>query len=55
MLLEVGFSKVNIYWEEFEEDEDDPENEYLVGTGSYRKVTEVEQQESWLAYIVAEK
>ena len=55
MLIEAGFSKVNIYWEEFEEDEDDPDNEYLVGTGTYRKVTEAEQQESWLAYIVAEK
>lgn len=55
MLTEAGFSKVNVYWEEFEEDEDDPDNEYLVGTGTYRKVTEVEQQESWLAYIVAEK
>jgi len=55
MLIEAGFSKVNIYWEEFEIDSEDPDNEYLVGTGNYRKVTEVEQQESWLAYIVAEK
>lgn len=55
MLIDAGFSRVNVYWEEFEEDEDDPDNDYLVGTGNYRKVTEVEQQESWLAYIVAEK
>lgn len=54
LLKEAGFSKVHIYWEEFEED-DDPDNEYLTGTGEYRRVTEIEQQESWLAYIVAEK
>ncbi|MDH5544377.1 MAG: class I SAM-dependent methyltransferase [Gammaproteobacteria bacterium] len=55
ILLDAGFSKVNVYWEEFEEDDDDPDNDYLVGTGNFRKVTEVDQQESWLAYIVAEK
>ncbi|MDH5230415.1 MAG: class I SAM-dependent methyltransferase [Gammaproteobacteria bacterium] len=54
ILLEAGFSHVHIYWEEFAEDEDDPENDYLVGTGNYRAVTQVDQQESWLAYIVAE-
>lgn len=55
VLLEAGFSKVHVYWERFEEDEDDPDNDYLVGTGEYRAVTDIEQQESWLAYIVAEK
>ena len=53
LLLEVGFKSVQIFWEEFEED-GDPENEYMQGTGNYRAVTEVPQQESWLAYIVAE-
>ncbi|HFD32401.1 MAG TPA: class I SAM-dependent methyltransferase [Gammaproteobacteria bacterium] len=52
LLLEAGFSKVLVYWEEFEDDKD-PDNDYMVGTGNYRAVTEVPQQESWLAYIVA--
>ncbi len=54
LLLEAGFSKVHVYWEEFEEDEDDPDSDYLVGTGVYQEVTEVEQQESWLCYFVVE-
>jgi hypothetical protein len=55
LLREAGFSKVRVYWEEFTEDEDDPDSEYLVGTGEHRQVTTIAQQESWLAYIVAEK
>lgn len=55
VLLESGFKTVHIYWEQFEEDVDDPENEYMVGTGIYKEVKEVDQQESWLAYIVAAK
>lgn len=55
LLMEVGFSKVRVYWEQFEEDTDDPENDYLIGTGEYEEVTEVDQQESWVSYIVAEK
>jgi len=53
LLLEAGFSKVRIYWEEFEEDEDD--DEFMEGTGEYFEATEVENQESWMVYIVAEK
>ncbi|MDH3326826.1 MAG: class I SAM-dependent methyltransferase [Gammaproteobacteria bacterium] len=53
LLLEAGFKKVQIFWEEFIED-DDPDNDYMEGTGNYRAVTEIAQQESWLAYIVAE-
>jgi len=52
ILLEAGFSSVHIFWEEFIED-DDPKNEFMEGTGNYREVTCVDQQESWLAYIVA--
>ncbi len=53
LLSEAGFSAVHVYWEEFEEgDEDD---EYMVGTGRYREVTEVENQQSWIAYVFAEK
>jgi len=54
ILLEAGFSNVRVFWEGFEENEDDPDDDYLEGTGVYEEVTEVEQQEAWLAYIVAE-
>ena len=54
LLLEAGFSKVRFFWEEFEEDSD-PDEEYLQGTGNYVEVTEQEQQESWIVYIVAER
>ena len=53
LLEEAGFSKVRIFWEEFEEDDDD--DEFMEGTGEFYEVTEVENQESWQAYIVAEK
>ena len=53
LLLEAGFSKVRIFWEEFEEDDDD--EEFMEGTGEYYEATEVENQESWMVYIVAEK
>lgn len=53
ILEEAGFSKVRIYWEEFEEtDEDDDE---LEGTGEFHETSEEENQESWQAYIIAEK
>ena len=53
LLLEAGFSKVRIYWEEFEDDDDD--DDFMEGTGEFYEATEVENQESWQAYIVAEK
>jgi hypothetical protein len=53
LLTEAGFSKVRIFWEEFVEDEDDDEE--LEGTGEYFEQTDVENQESWVNYIVAEK
>jgi len=52
LLLEAGFSKVHVYWEEYADDDDD--DEYLEGTGNYIEVNEVEQQESWVSYIFAE-
>jgi len=52
LLLEAGFSKVHVYWEEYIDDDDD--DEYLEGTGNYKEVSEVEQQESWVSYIFAE-
>lgn len=54
LLTEAGFSKVRVYWEEFVDDEDEDSDE-LEGTGEYYEETEVEQQESWVNYVVAEK
>lgn len=51
LLIEAGFSSVHVYWEDFVEGKD--KGEYLIGTGNYREVTSVDQQESWLAYLVA--
>lgn len=53
LLIEAGFSRVHVYWEEYEDDGDE-DDEYMVGTGNYIEVTEVENQESWVSYIFAE-
>ena len=53
LLQEAGFSKVRVYWEEFVDDEDDEDE--MEGTGIYHDVSEAEQQESWVNYIVAER
>lgn len=53
LLEEAGFSKVRIYWERFEEADDDSDE--MEGTGEYYETDEAENQESWLVYIVAEK
>jgi hypothetical protein len=52
LLLEAGFSKVHVYWEEYQDDEDD--EGYLVANGNYIEVNEVENQESWVSYMCAE-
>ena len=53
LLEEAGYSKVRIYWERYEETDDDDDE--LEGTGEYYETNEVENQESWMVYIVAEK
>lgn len=58
LLLEAGFGEVKVYWETVEEEEDAEEDEdgelIMAGTGEYEEVCgEVENQESWLAYVVA--
>lgn len=59
LLHEVGFSDVKIYWEMVEEEEDEDEDEdedgdgMLRGTGEYEFREVVEQQDSWLVYVVA--
>jgi len=50
LLEEAGFAKVRIYWERYE----DTGDEELEGTGEYYETDEVENQESWMIYIVAE-
>ncbi len=52
LLIEAGFTKLHVFWEEFEDTGDD--SEYLEGTGRYVEVTEVENQESWICYLMAE-
>ena len=52
LLLEAGFSKVRIYWEEFEEEDDD--DDFMEATGNFFEAIEVENQESWQVYVVAE-
>lgn len=53
LLEEAGFSKSRVYWEKYEDTDDDDDE--LEGTGEYEEVFEVENQESWMIYIVAEK
>ena len=52
LLLEAGFSNTHVYWEEYVDDEDD--EEYMVSTGRYIEMDEVENQESWVSYLAAE-
>ena len=51
-LADAGFSQSRVYWEAMEEDPEDSDME--VGSGEYEDVTEepVENQASWLAYVV---
>jgi SAM-dependent methyltransferase len=52
LLKEVGFADVRLYWETLEDDPGD--DDMLRGSGEYEDVTHVavEQQESWLLYVV---
>lgn len=52
LMLEAGFSNVRVYWEKFIDSDDDDDE--LEGTGEYYEAMEVENQESWIIYIVAE-
>ena len=52
LMKEAGFSKVRVFWEEFVDSDDDDDE--MEGTGNYEEVTEPENQESWVNYIVAE-
>lgn len=52
VMEEVGFESVRVYWEETDEEDEDGE---LEGSGEYVEKVEVENQESWLVYVVGEK
>jgi SAM-dependent methyltransferase len=52
VLVEAGFSRVHVFWEQFEED---PEGgDELISTDEHIDTLEAENQEAWIAYIVAE-
>ena len=52
VLSEAGFSRVHVFWERFE---DDPEGgEEQISTGEYRETLKANNQQAWVAYIVAE-
>jgi hypothetical protein len=52
LMLAAGFRDVKFYFEKVDGDEDD---EFLTGTGEYVEHTEIENQEAWLAYVIALK
>jgi SAM-dependent methyltransferase len=52
VLMEAGFARVHVFWERFEEDPEGGED--LVGTGDYYETLAADNQEAWVAYIVAE-
>lgn len=47
ILEDVGFKNIHVYWEGTDEDGE--------GDGEFKRVTQGEDCESWVAYIVAEK
>ncbi len=48
LLLEAGFKKATVYWEGWDEDEEE-------GNGIFEPVEEGEADPAWIVYIVAEK
>jgi SAM-dependent methyltransferase len=52
LLMEAGFSRVHVLWEQFV---DDPEGgEDQITTGEYKDTLKADNQEAWISYIVAE-
>jgi SAM-dependent methyltransferase len=52
LLLAAGFRDIKFYFERVDGDEDD---EFLTGTGEFIARTEIDNQEAWLAYVIALK
>jgi hypothetical protein len=56
LLLEVGFSKVRVFWATVDEsDTANSDAEMIYGDGDYVELENVDQQYSWLVYVVGEK
>lgn len=57
LLKEAGFADTKIFWEQLEDDDGDDDEEMLYGSGEYEDMTgkDVEQQESFLVYVVGIK
>ena len=47
LLLEVGYSAAEVYWERWEDDEDEP-------SGEFERVEDPENTPGWVCYIVAD-
>lgn len=52
LLIAAGFRDVKFYFERVDGDEGD---EFLTGTGEFVARTEIDNQEAWLAYVIALK
>ena len=54
LLLEAGFSAVKVYWERMDEtDELDEDGDVIIeASGDFEEQTVVENQESWVCYVV---
>ncbi|MBL9099935.1 MAG: class I SAM-dependent methyltransferase [Myxococcales bacterium] len=52
LMLAAGFRDVKFYFEKVDGDEGD---EYMTGTGEYVEHAEIDNQEAWLAYVLALK
>ncbi len=56
LLLEVGFSKVRVFWATVdEEDTAGSDDDMIYGDGDYVELENVDQQYSWLVYVVGER
>jgi hypothetical protein len=56
LLLECGYSKVRVFWATCDEsDTADSDDDMIYGNGDYVELDTVDQQYSWLVYVVAEK
>jgi SAM-dependent methyltransferase len=52
VLIEAGFARVHVFWEQFADDPQGGEDQ--VSTGEYKDTLKADNQEAWIAYIVAE-
>ena len=56
LLLEAGYSRVRVFWATVDEDDTAGHDDAMVyGNGDYVELDSVDQQYSWLVYVVGEK